>query len=93
MSDAAVSAVFALAGFNKTLRNVGDVPKKQGKPRAVKVRIKICDVLTGYKLAALYRSKMYFLEELYGSYQEADAAAVRVRREARSGKLKELLEV
>ena len=88
MSEAAASAVFALTDFNKTLRSLGEVPKKQSKPRALKVTIKICDVLTGYKLAALYRSKMYFFGEIHGTYNEAETAAVKARKEARAGKLK-----
>ena len=88
MSEAAVSAINALTEFNKTLRNSPEVPQKLAKKfDGRRVRVKICDVLTGYKLAAIYRNKMYFLEELYGSYMEAQEAVKGARQKIKQGKI------
>ena len=88
MSSVAVSAVFAMTEFNKTLRKSLEVPKKPVKKvDGRRIRVKICDVLTGYKLAAIYRNKMYFLEELYGSYMEAQEAVKGARQKIKQGKI------
>lgn len=87
MSEAAASAIIALTEFNKTLRESLEVPRKPAKKDLRRVRVKICDVLTGYKLAAIYRGKMYFLEELHGSYKEAEAAVKDARKKIRQGKI------